>query len=127
MRTIVITGGTDGMGAALARHFLLASDRFAAVRLRRLELAGALHVGVSRRALLAQTALETVLWSAAGLVLVVCALAVAVRVGNPADPWETFAVSAPAAAAAGAAALAGAVAAVSLVREEHLFRYFKDR
>ncbi|MDT0541665.1 MULTISPECIES: SDR family NAD(P)-dependent oxidoreductase [Streptomyces] len=27
MRTIVITGGTDGMGAALARHFLSAGDR----------------------------------------------------------------------------------------------------
>ncbi|WP_395108123.1 SDR family NAD(P)-dependent oxidoreductase [Actinomadura sp. SCN-SB] len=27
MRTIVITGGTDGMGAALARHFLKAGDR----------------------------------------------------------------------------------------------------
>ncbi|WP_165966769.1 SDR family NAD(P)-dependent oxidoreductase [Actinomadura sp. 7K507] len=27
MRTIVITGGTDGMGAALARHFLAAGDR----------------------------------------------------------------------------------------------------
>jgi NAD(P)-dependent dehydrogenase (short-subunit alcohol dehydrogenase family) len=27
MRTIVITGGTDGMGAALARHFLRAGDR----------------------------------------------------------------------------------------------------
>ncbi|GAB3434178.1 SDR family NAD(P)-dependent oxidoreductase [Actinophytocola sediminis] len=27
MRTIVITGGTDGMGAALARHFLEAGDR----------------------------------------------------------------------------------------------------
>lgn len=27
MRTIVITGGTDGMGAALARHFLGAGDR----------------------------------------------------------------------------------------------------
>uniref|UniRef100_UPI000B171057 SDR family NAD(P)-dependent oxidoreductase n=1 Tax=Nocardia amamiensis TaxID=404578 RepID=UPI000B171057 len=26
MRTIVITGGTDGMGAALARHFLRAGD-----------------------------------------------------------------------------------------------------
>ncbi|MFI1460109.1 SDR family NAD(P)-dependent oxidoreductase [Nocardia carnea] len=27
MRTIVITGGTDGMGAALARHYLTAGDR----------------------------------------------------------------------------------------------------
>ncbi|MEU3600511.1 SDR family NAD(P)-dependent oxidoreductase [Streptomyces sp. NPDC006798] len=27
MRTIVITGGTDGMGAALARHYLAAGDR----------------------------------------------------------------------------------------------------
>lgn len=27
MRTIVVTGGTDGMGAALARHYLVAGDR----------------------------------------------------------------------------------------------------
>lgn len=27
MKTVVITGGTDGMGAALARHFLAAGDR----------------------------------------------------------------------------------------------------
>lgn len=27
MRTIVITGGTDGMGAALVRHYLAAGDR----------------------------------------------------------------------------------------------------
>ncbi|MEU3020444.1 MULTISPECIES: hypothetical protein [unclassified Nocardiopsis] len=100
---------------------------FTAVRLRRLELASALHVGVSRRALLVQTSLETLLWAVAGLLLVGCALAVAVRLGNPADPWETLAVSAPTAVAAGAAALAGAVAAVCRVREEHLFRYFKDR
>ncbi|MFC4563076.1 SDR family NAD(P)-dependent oxidoreductase [Nocardiopsis mangrovi] len=31
MRTIVITGGTDGMGAALARHFLAAGDRVVVV------------------------------------------------------------------------------------------------
>ncbi|SDH83767.1 short chain dehydrogenase [Sinosporangium album] len=31
MRTIVITGGTDGMGAALARHFLSAGDRVAVI------------------------------------------------------------------------------------------------
>src|SRR5688572_30955541 len=27
MRTIVVTGGTDGMGAALARHYLAAGER----------------------------------------------------------------------------------------------------
>lgn len=31
MRTIVITGGTDGMGGALARHFLTAGDRVAVI------------------------------------------------------------------------------------------------
>lgn len=31
MRTIVITGGTDGMGAALARHYLAAGDRVVVV------------------------------------------------------------------------------------------------
>ncbi|MGW1146637.1 SDR family NAD(P)-dependent oxidoreductase [Streptomyces sp. NPDC002454] len=31
MRTIVITGGTDGMGAALAHHYLRAGDRVVAI------------------------------------------------------------------------------------------------
>ncbi|MFC3996804.1 SDR family NAD(P)-dependent oxidoreductase [Nocardiopsis sediminis] len=31
MRTIVITGGTDGMGAALARHYLRGGDRVAVI------------------------------------------------------------------------------------------------
>ncbi|MEU0488107.1 hypothetical protein ABZ249_02685 [Nocardiopsis sp. NPDC006139] len=100
---------------------------FVAVRLRRLELAGALHVGVSRRALLAGTALETAVWSLAGLALAGCALVVAAHVGNPADPWDTVLIDVRGPVAAVLAALVGAAAATALVREEHLFRYFKDR
>ncbi|WP_017597054.1 ABC transporter permease [Nocardiopsis lucentensis] len=100
---------------------------FVSVRLRRLEMAGALHVGVSRRALLVGTVLEAAAWSLAGLALSLCALVVAAHVGNPADPWETFAVDVWGPVGAVPAVLAGAVAAVSMIREEHLFRYFKDR
>ncbi|WP_017571339.1 hypothetical protein [Nocardiopsis halotolerans] len=100
---------------------------FVAVWLRRLELAGALHVGVSRRVLLAGTVLETSVWALAGLVLAVCALVVAAHVGNPADPWDAVAVDVRGPAAAVLTALFGASVAVFLVRERHLFRYFKDR
>ena len=100
---------------------------FVSVRLRRLELAGALHVGVSRGALLAGAVLETAAWTLAGLALALCSLVVAAHVGNPADPWDAVLVDARGPAAAALAALAGAAAAASLVRERHLFRYFKDR
>ena len=100
---------------------------FTAVRLRRLEWAGALHVGVSRRALLGTVALETAVWAPAGLALALCALVVAAHVGNPAHAWDTVAVTVPGVVAATLTAQVGALTAASLVRESHLFRYFKDR
>lgn len=100
---------------------------FVAVRLRRLEWAAALHVGVSRRALLGTVALETAVWAPAGLVLALCALVVAAHVGNPAHVWDTVAVTVPGVVAAALTAQIGALTSASLVRESHLFRYFKER
>lgn len=100
---------------------------FAAIRLRRLEWAGALHVGVSRRALLGTVALETAVWAPAGMILALCALVVAAHVGNPANAWDTVTVTVPGVVAAALTTQIGALTAASLVRESHLFRYFKDR
>ncbi|UGQ14712.1 SDR family NAD(P)-dependent oxidoreductase [Yinghuangia sp. ASG 101] len=47
MRTIVITGGTDGMGAALARHFLARGDRVVVIGRNRAKFE-ALVAGVTR-------------------------------------------------------------------------------
>ncbi|ASU85555.1 hypothetical protein CDO52_24585 [Nocardiopsis gilva YIM 90087] len=110
-------------GAALAGLVL----GFVAIRARRLEIAGALHVGQSRRALLATVVLETAAWSVAALALAACALLLAVVPNNPADPLHAFAIDIRGPAAAVPAALAGAVVALLLIRENHLFRYFKDR
>ncbi|MBB6170032.1 hypothetical protein HNR23_000092 [Nocardiopsis mwathae] len=110
-------------GAALAGLVL----GFLAIRARRLEIAGALHVGQSRRALLAAVLLETAAWSVAALALAAFALLPAVGPNNPADPLQAFAIDIRGPAAAVPAALAGAVVALLLIREDHLFRYFKDR
>ncbi|RCV55489.1 hypothetical protein [Marinitenerispora sediminis] len=100
---------------------------FVAVRLRRLEYAGALHVGVSRRALLGSTVVETAAWSLAALALSAGALALTVTVGNPADRLEVYLIDIRGPLAAVCAAQVGAVAALLLVREKHLFGYFKNR
>ncbi|MFC7328884.1 hypothetical protein [Marinactinospora rubrisoli] len=100
---------------------------FVAVRLRRLEYAGALHVGVSRRALLGSTVVETAAWSLAAFALAAGALVFAVTVGNPADRLEVYLIGIRGPLAAACAAQAGAVAALLLVREKHLFGYFKNR
>lgn len=100
---------------------------FVAVRLRRLEFASALHVGQSRRSQLATTLLETGAWSAAGLVLAGCALVLASHLGHLGEPGDVLAVVGPGLLAAVPGCLAGAALALALVREEHLFRYFKDR
>ncbi|MFC4561074.1 hypothetical protein ACFO4E_04305 [Nocardiopsis mangrovi] len=100
---------------------------FAAVRLRRLEIAGALHVGVGRGALLAQTAIETGAWALGALAMAVGALACAAGIGNPADTAEVFAIGLRGPGAAALTAVLGAACALLLIREKHLFRYFKGR
>jgi hypothetical protein len=97
------------------------------VRLRRLEFASALHAGVSRPALALQVTIETGVWLALGLVLAAPAVWFAAYSGNslPAGPWA--APTGVAAAFAVAGTLTGVVIGLALTREEHLFRYFKNR
>ncbi|MEU7904888.1 hypothetical protein [Actinoplanes sp. NPDC049118] len=110
-------------GCALAGLLL----GWAAVRLRRLEIAGALHLGQSRRDLLATLALETIAWSSLALLLSAAALLTAVRVMNATDALDIYLIDIRGPAAAAAAALIGAVLATFRIRERHLFAYFKDR
>jgi hypothetical protein len=110
-------------GCALAGLLL----GFLAVRIRRLEIAAALHLGESRRALLATVLVETAVWAAAAFLLAACALAAGVVAANPGDPLTAYLVDVRGPAAAACATLAGALAAVLSIRERHLFRYFKDR
>ncbi|GAB3277924.1 hypothetical protein GCM10027589_03850 [Actinocorallia lasiicapitis] len=100
---------------------------FGAVRRRRLELAGALHIGMPKHAILAMTLLETAVWAVAGAFLGGCALVFATSLGNPADALDLFLIDLRGPLAAVFTAVAGAAAAATTVREKHLFRYFKDR
>ncbi|HEX8628650.1 MAG TPA: hypothetical protein VF755_10820 [Catenuloplanes sp.] len=100
---------------------------FVAIRLRRLEIAAALHLGQSRRALLATLLIETAAWSLIGLVLAACALVFGVLLGGAAGPLEVYLIDVRGPAAAALATLAGTVLASWTVRERQLFGYFKDR
>lgn len=109
---------------AVAAGFALGA---VAVRLRRLELAAALHSRVSRTALTWQTFLETAAWVLAGVVIASPVLAIAAAHGNPEPSREYWLIGLRILAAGGAAVLLGSVAATAATREKHLFRYFKER
>lgn len=100
---------------------------FVAIRMRRLEIAGALHLAQSRRALLATLLIETAAWSFIAVVLAACALVFGVILWNPADPLSVYMIDIRGPAAAALAALIGAVLALFTIREKHLFGYFKNR
>lgn len=100
---------------------------FVAVRLRRLEVAGALHLGESRRALLATLLIETAIWAFLALALAAGALAFGVTQGHPADPLQIFLIDIRGPAAAALATVPGALAALFTIKERHLFAYFKNR
>jgi hypothetical protein len=113
--------------AAPACAALGAALGFIAVRTRRLEYAGALHCGVSRGALLAMVLIETAAWAGAALAVGAAVLVAAAWTGHPGDPAATYLAALRGPAAALPAALLGACAALALIRERHLFRYFKGR
>ncbi|MFF2623618.1 hypothetical protein [Oerskovia jenensis] len=97
------------------------------LRRRRLEHAGARHAGQSRSAQLATASLETAVWAGAGAVVGGSALLVLVTLSGAHDQAAVFRLAAQGVALGALGALLGATVAVSLVRERHLFRYFKDR
>lgn len=99
----------------------------AALRLRRLELASALHSRVRRVHLAWQQLLETLAWVLAGSCIAGAAVAYASTVGNPDPGWYALGVSARTVVAGAAAVLIGTLIGVLATREQHLFRYFKDR
>ncbi|MDR0435703.1 MAG: hypothetical protein LBH11_02905 [Propionibacteriaceae bacterium] len=107
-----------GVGAVLG---------FAMVRVRRLELAAALHAGMDKASLLAQVGLETCVWVALAWLSLAPALGMAASIGNPDPFWVSWYPGLRTASCAGIAVLLGAGTAVLLTQEQHLFRYFKQR
>lgn len=110
--------------AALAAGILIG---FVAVRIRKLELAGALHAGLSRAALSAQILVETCWWVLLATVPSAVAVYWAAAYGNTADWWPAAFPAARTLAMGAFGAFSGAQIAMLATREAHLFRYFKNR
>lgn len=100
---------------------------FVAIRLRRLELASALHCGVPKTALVLQSLVETGSWTVAALALCLPLVAFAWWDWPGADAGQVVLLTVRPLLAAACGALIGSAAAVLAVRERNLFRYFKDR
>lgn len=100
---------------------------FVAIRMRRLELAAALHARVPRAALTWQVLLETAAWTAAGVVVTVPVLWWLAGSGLAADHLSTWVIGMRTVLAGAGAVLVGAVAGALATREKHLFKYFKER
>ena len=110
-------------GCALAGLIL----GFIAIRIRRLEIAGALHLGESRRDLLATLVIETFVWSLIALFVAAGALAFGVVLRNSSDPLGVYPIDIRGPVAAAFTTLIGAVLASFTIQERHLFGYFKNR
>jgi hypothetical protein len=100
---------------------------FASIRTRRLQMASALHAGVSRHALGLQVWFETSAWtvSASAIALAIVA-ALARQTGQGSDgSWLFTGGSVMTSSCLGVAC--GVAIAIAVTRESQLFRYFKDR
>ncbi|WP_448060971.1 hypothetical protein [Cellulomonas hominis] len=107
-----------GLGLALG---------FVAVRIRRLELAAALHARIPGPLLAWQVLAETAAWVAAAAVVSTAAIGWAAAYGSPDPGLETWAVGLRTVGVGSSAVALGSLVAVSATRERHLFRYFKNR
>ncbi|WP_431838094.1 hypothetical protein [Cellulomonas sp. Y8] len=100
---------------------------YAAVRVRRVQLAGALHDGLTRASLLVIVGLEACAWVLPAAVTIAAATIVVAGTGPPEAASATVGVSMRVAAAAAMAALLGALTAAMGARERQLVRYVRDR
>jgi len=97
------------------------------VRSRRLELASARHVGVSRTAQHLQILVEAGVWSAATAVLLAGTVTVIVGRSSGHDDATLLTAAAHVVLPGLISVILGSQIAVTATRERHLFRYFKNR
>ena len=112
-----MTGAAVLLGAGLG---------LALTRMRRLELASALHAGVGSTALVLQVAFETLVWVSASVAVLLPAEWLIAAHGNPDPALAAFYPSARATVLAVIATLVAAIVQAAVTRERHLFRYFKN-
>ncbi len=116
--TGLATPAAAAIGAALG---------FLSVRLRRLQLASALHAGIARTDVLAIHLLETASWAIAATAIGLGTAAATTQLVPGADQRALLLTVAGIPLAAAAGVLVGAAAAGLTASERQLFRYFKDR
>jgi len=97
------------------------------IRLRRVELAAALHSRVPRSAVLLQGFAEAVLWLVPASAVAFTACLVAAQPGLSADLPSVLLSAGRIIASGAAGVILGSATATWLTREKHLFRYFKER
>lgn len=100
---------------------------FIAVYARRLELAAARHVGVRASRQHLQVLAETMAVLIPVSLILTALAAVLIRTGSGEDPAALVRVAVYVAAPGLATMVLGTQTAVALIREEHLFRYFRTR
>lgn len=104
-----------------------AGSGYLAVRLRRTQLASALHAGTARHDLGTVVALETLSWTLPVALLAAVAIVVAAALGADHDAGHTVVLGSRVAVAGVVGPLVGTALGCAQTRERHLFRYFKDR
>lgn len=97
------------------------------VRVRRLELASALHCGVGRSALFVQLLLENIAWLSAACATAMAATLLFIMPEGASDRTALVLGTVRILALAAASVLLGSALGVALTREKHMFRYFKER
>lgn len=120
-------GTLPGWAPTSAAAFASFALGFLLVRLRRLELAAAMHAGLSRSTLVTQVLLESAGWLLPAISLATPGLILASSSGNPGGAWAAYFPAARTVALACLSVLAGTACGVVATRERHLFRYFKAR
>ena len=98
-----------------------------AARLRRLEYASALHARQRKVDQLATAGVEALAWSVCAVLLAKAAIVGVALAVAPSEALLVAGLPDPVIAAIPLAATAGMLLGVGLVRERHLFRYFKER
>ncbi|SFL91560.1 hypothetical protein SAMN04515692_11726 [Leifsonia sp. CL147] len=89
--------------------------------------AAAMHVGVSRRSILAMLALETLTWTIGTTLLTVGLGLWLARFADPSEQPYLGSIGLRILAASVGGAFAGVGFGAAFTREDHLFRYFKMR
>jgi hypothetical protein len=110
--------------AALAIAFALG---YSAVRARKLQIASALHAGLSRSDLICIHLAQVIAWATPATIVGLGTAALISGSAGAGDQLPLFLQQAGIPLAAFAGALVGALVATATVTERQLFRYFKDR